>query len=328
MEVCKFGISSVLSVSLVAALGFALLIAGDARSVPSGSSRKAHVPLVQQTAEKTTAASHFSAAAQRRRREIFAQVQGDQAFERLPEPQPGQWLWHFRERGQTLHDYALTEGVNWKSSARRRLEVLPYDDLSASQRRLLPLLREYLQIFFAGLDIKVLRSTALERRFFDPRRKQYDADRIAQALARRVPVDSLGLFGLTGRDLYALELNYVFGIGLFRRRAGVHSLYRYGDQRAKLFERMLKVASHELGHMLTLEHCVFYRCNLNGSNSLAEMDRQPMHYCPVCLAKLQRNLGFDPIARYRKLAAFYRRHGLAQQARFAAARAAQPKPSR
>ncbi len=53
---------------------------------------------------------------------------------------------------------------------------------------------------------------------------------------------------------------------------------------------------------------------MNGSNSLAESDRRPIHLCPVCLRKLQWNRGFDVLARYRALAAFYDRQGLADEA--------------
>jgi archaemetzincin len=46
---------------------------------------------------------------------------------------------------------------------------------------------------------------------------------------------------------------------------------------------------------------------MNGSNSMDESDRQPIHLCPTCLRKLAHALGFDVIDRYRELAAFYGR---------------------
>ena len=135
-------------------------------------------------------------------------------------------------------------------------------------------------------------------------------------LARRVPRDSLGVFGLMGRDLYGMDLNFLFGEALLHERAGVYSLYRYGTARPELLRRALKLSAHELGHMFGLQHCVFYECLMNGTNSLAELDGQPLHLCPVCLAKLHWNLRFDPAARFRKLEAFYRRIGLGAEARF------------
>ena len=40
---------------------------------------------------------------------------------------------------------------------------------------------------------------------------------------------------------------------------------------------------------------------MNGSNHLAESDRRPLHLCPVCLRKLQWNIGFDVLERYTAL---------------------------
>ena len=50
--------------------------------------------------------TRFSPWAQVRRRATFARVKGATAFTRLAEPQPGDWLWSFREHGQTLEEYA------------------------------------------------------------------------------------------------------------------------------------------------------------------------------------------------------------------------------
>lgn len=50
--------------------------------------------------------------------------------------------------------------------------------------------------------------------------------------------------------------------------------------------------------MFGMQHCVHYHCVVNGSNSLAESDSQPLHLCPVCLRKLQSSVGFDVVRRY------------------------------
>ena len=62
---------------------------------------------------------------------------------------------------------------------------------------------------------------------------------------------------------------------------------------------------------------------MNGVRSLGEVDPQPLHLCPVCLAKIQAALGFEPRARYQRLVDFHRRHGLPGAADFARARAAE-----
>jgi len=61
---------------------------------------------------------------------------------------------------------------------------------------------------------------------------------------------------------------------------------------------------------------------MNGCNHVPEMDRTPLHLCPVCLRKLQHAVGFDVLSRYRALEALYRREGLLDEAGWAAARVA------
>jgi len=46
---------------------------------------------------------------------------------------------------------------------------------------------------------------------------------------------------------------------------------------------------------------------MNGSNHLAESDARPLYLCSVDLRKLQHSVGFDPVARYRRLLAFSRK---------------------
>jgi archaemetzincin len=266
--------------------------------------------------------SRFSAEAQRRRAQVFARAAGDEAFSRLGEPAVGEWLASFDEPGQTVADY-LRSGFRPKTTTRQVLHIQPFDDLSPAHRELLPLIGDYLEAFFST-TVAIRPALPLNGSWRPAGRSQYDAAKIAKALAARVPRDSVAVLGLVSSDLYAFRLNFVFGVGLFERRAGVHSLHRYGVERQPLTRRALKLGAHELGHMFGLEHCVFYACTMNGTNSLDELDRQPAHLCPVCHEKLRQVIGFDPATRYRRLAETYRQAGLEREATFVAARAGQP----
>ncbi len=66
---------------------------------------------------------------------------------------------------------------------------------------------------------------------------------------------------------------------------------------------------HETAHMCGLQHCIHYRCVLNGSNHLAESDGRPMHVCPMDLCKLQHSLGFDLAMWYARLLQFHSKTG-------------------
>jgi len=263
--------------------------------------------------------SRFSLRAIFKRQDIFAKVQGDGAFTRMGEPSPGQWLWQFKEPGQILAEYAR-EVVNRKTSARHTFHLQPFSDLNKPQRRTLRPLRQYLSVFFQ-IPVTRLPFRPLKQRWFTTARQQYSADKIVLELAGQVPDNSLGVFAVLGSDLYTPRLNFVFGLALLTRRASVHSLNRYGTDPKRLLRRAMAMSTHELGHILGLRHCVFYQCVMNGANSLYEADSHPLHLCPVCLAKLQWNLGFEAPARYVALAYFFAKEGFDVEARFARDRA-------
>jgi len=134
------------------------------------------------------------------------------------------------------------------------------------------------------------------------------------------------LIGLTMYDLYSSgNSNFVFGEADTASYVGIFSFSRYSpyyynnipDQfmnpdiqlsvavMKKLLWRAVAVSVHEIGHMFGLEHCIYFQCVLNGSNSLPESDSQPQHLCPVCLHKLYFIIGFDPAYRYNLLKDWY-----------------------
>ena len=59
--------------------------------------------------------------------------------------------------------------------------------------------------------------------------------------------------------------------------------------------------SHELCHIFGLKHCYYFNCAMNESSSIAEAATQPLFLCPICLRKMQKAVGFDPLERYRQL---------------------------
>jgi archaemetzincin len=170
---------------------------------------------------------------------------------------------------------------------------------------LLPVLRDYAQAFFQlparvaePLQLSVMGSQTRGSGAADHvGGQQYLANSIIDhVLSPRLPPDAVAYFGVTGADLYAPKMNFVFGQGNFTRRVGVYSLGRYfpafwnqkrspADDRLAL-RRACQVLNHEIGHMFGLPHCVFYHCAMNGSNSLAEADATPIEYCHICHRKL------------------------------------------
>ena len=106
------------------------------------------------------------------------------------------------------------------------------------------------------------------------------------------------------RDLYPDPAwNFVFGQASLRERVAVYSFARYADRDPRVvLRRSCKVLAHETSHMFGIEHCIYFRCVMNGSNHLAESDARPLRLCPVDLRKLQWSVGFDVVERQKRLA--------------------------
>jgi archaemetzincin len=148
-----------------------------------------------------------------------------------------------------------------------------------------------------------------------PSRGQYHATALIRHLTDRLPPDALVVAGITSKDLYTDGLNFVFGEGSLTWRCGVYSLVRYERADDQLFtRRALKLLAHEAGHILSIEHCVTYKCVMQGANTLAEDDRHPIHLCPIDLQKVLWNTGADRDDRYRRLRELYSQWKLEDEA--------------
>jgi archaemetzincin len=126
-------------------------------------------------------------------------------------------------------------------------------------------------------------------------RGQYPGEPFLTALAAVRRGGEEMILGVTGVDLTAPGLNFVFGLADPASRVAVISLARlypefYGRPRdPRLFkERTLKEAVHELGHLLGLGHCYDPACVMFFSNSLADTDRKGPGFCGGCREKLRK----------------------------------------
>lgn len=128
----------------------------------------------------------------------------------------------------------------------------------------------------------------------------------------QLPDDALGVMAITAQDLYpSPDWNYVFGQSSLKNRVSVTSMYRFQDQApSRSLNRLLKVSTHEILHMLSIKHCTHAQCLMNGSNNLAETDRRPNRLCSQCLGKLAWNLQIEPQAKLESIAKFFQDHQL------------------
>lgn len=238
-------------------------------------------------------------------------------FEPLPKPGPRDWLAQHVEAGQTYPRYVETLEVVKPPPDRQKLYLLPLGDFKTRTAPSLAKLAAFCAAYFAMptqiTGTEPPNRLRIKRRINDYTHKpQLLTSDILDWLDQRKPRDAYAVVAVTMEDLYpGDDWNFVFGEANLHGGSGVFSFARYNpaffgepvDERTPqlILERSAKVLTHEMGHMFGIEHCVFFKCNMNGANHLEESDRTPLHLCPVCLRKLHAAVGFDVLEREKNL---------------------------
>lgn len=252
-------------------------------------------------------------------------------FEPIPIPKPGDWLAVHSETGQTFDDFVRSK-PNRPGKTHNKIYLQPLGEFPKGRIPLVERLREYAAAYFT-MQVEVLPRLSLSDNAITSRINPFTRNRqiltgdVLAILKKNVPGDAFCVLAITMEDLYPEpSWNFVFGQASVSERVGVYSFARYdpafyGEKRGKDYEKVIlrrscKVLVHEIGHIFGLQHCIYFKCVLNGSNHLEESDARPLHLCPVCLRKLQDSIKFDFVSRYANLLGFYRRSGFDDEARW------------
>lgn len=248
---------------------------------------------------------------------------------KLGKPQSGDWLDRYHEPGQTYQEYVRGNPVR-PDKKRKVIYVQPLGRFDDQQRKIIEQTAEFLGIYFQ-LQVKVRKDLSLDVIPAKARRKHptWGMDQILstyvldKVLHPRLPEDACAYIAFTASDLWPGEgWNFVFGQASLSERVGVWSIYRNGDPhqseeaRRLCLLRTLKTASHETGHMFSMQHCTLYECNMCGSNHREESDRRPLWLCPHCLAKVCHATGAAPAKRFEQLIALAKAQGLKAEQEF------------
>lgn len=129
--------------------------------------------------------------------------------------------------------------------------------------------------------------------FYDPIRRQYDANKILKHLDSTVISEGQKIIGLFKVDLFIPILTFIFGQALFKGNTGIVSLYRLRNEQyglpaneELLLERFKKVIIHELGHTFGLVHCHVPNCVMRSTTYVEEIDQKDYHFCSKCRSEM------------------------------------------
>jgi len=149
-------------------------------------------------------------------------------------------------------------------------------------------------IRFYGRPVRILPRVPLPQSAYYAPRRRYRAEKLLEYLEERRPADALQILGLTAADISTTKGAHkdwgVLGLASIDGTVGVISRYR-AKKRSKgnlhTRHRLSKVAVHEIGHTLGLEHCPTVGCLMeDAKGSVLTSDRE-YDLCPRCRAQLK-----------------------------------------
>ncbi len=237
---------------------------------------------------------------------------------------PSSWLQSHHENGQTFGQYSRINHIRL-TEKRNVLYVMPLGEFNEKQMKIVELSAEFLRHYFM-CDVRTLETRSLDiipqkARRVHPSwgmRQIHSKYVLDELLPPLLPDDAVALIAFSSSDLYPQDdWNFVYGQASLKQRVGVWSIFRNGDPETEfetVLRRTVKTATHETGHMFTIQHCIAYECNMCGSNNMEESDQHPVFLCPECVAKVWWSTKCDPIERFEKLKKFCLENGLADEA--------------
>jgi archaemetzincin len=165
------------------------------------------------------------------------------------------------------------------------IEIIPFGTI---ENPVIYYLRDNLARIF-NAELSLGQSRPVPQYAFNDRRAQYFSSQVLDNLSQNKKPGQRKILAVIDKDLYVPELNFVFGeadpskgvciISLTRLR---QSYWNLPEDMSLFFERALKEAVHETGHLLNLYHCHDHKCVMHFSNSLRDTDIKGKHFCNKC----------------------------------------------
>jgi archaemetzincin len=148
-----------------------------------------------------------------------------------------------------------------------------------------------------GLPVDVLPPLEVPSEAFQPHRQQYDAGLFLKHLAQLSYPHHRRILALTTVDLCNPILTYVYGEAEMPGKVAIVSNFRLrhnedGSQvsLARYYERLAKVALHEVAHTFSVYHCDDPKCLMHFSAKAHHLDQVDISLCARCDFMLRENL--------------------------------------
>lgn len=129
--------------------------------------------------------------------------------------------------------------------------------------------------------------------FYDPARRQYNANNLLQHIDKQFALDVTKTIGLFNVDFFIPIFTYIFGQAFLNGRTGIASLFRLNNERYGiepddnlLLERFNKEIIHEIGHTFGLIHCHTPDCVMRSGTYVEDIDQKSSSLCTICRNEL------------------------------------------
>jgi archaemetzincin len=148
-----------------------------------------------------------------------------------------------------------------------------------------------------GTPVDMLAAMEIPEEAFQPHRGQYDAGLVLKYLARLSFPHHSRILAVTDVDLCTPILTFVFGEAELGRKLAIVSDFRLKHMEDGImapegtyYERLAKVALHEIAHTFSLYHCETPKCLMRFSYGLSHLDELDIFFCERCSFMLRQSL--------------------------------------
>ncbi len=131
---------------------------------------------------------------------------------------------------------------------------------------------------------------------YDKKRLQYDAGIILSSF-RTAGFDNFEKFiGVCDLDLFIPIFAHVYGEAQQDGDYALVSIFRLQekgsspDANPNIYERLSKIAIHEIGHLFRMIHCEDELCLMHYSGDIHHLDKIRMHFCRYCVESVKNHL--------------------------------------